>query len=134
MEDTHAELRGEKREEEQHSISSVSRGGGGSGNDDAQQARADEKEPGIKVLNDAIEAVRKKIEAAGGKLNVKEAPRTVSERDERMLADKMAAISRMEDEDEDEDSDESDSDSDSDEEEDGGMGKLSEGGLSADAL
>lgn len=93
-----------------------------------------EKEPGIKVLNDAIEAVRKKIEAAGGKLNVKEAPRTVSERDERMLADKMAAISRMEDEDEDEDSDESDSDSDSDEEEDGGMGKLSEGGLSADAL
>merc|ERR1712137_1491682 len=91
-----------------------------------------EKEPGIKVLNDAIEAVRKKIEAAGGKLNVKEAPRTVSERDERMLADKMAAISRMEDEDEDEDSDESDSDS--DEEEDGGMGKLSGGGLSADAL
>merc|ERR1712216_96197 len=58
-----------------------------------------EKDVGIKVLTDAIEAVRGKIEPAGGKMNVKEAPRTVSERDERILADKMNAMSRLEDED-----------------------------------
>ncbi|GHP04894.1 eukaryotic translation initiation factor 2A [Pycnococcus provasolii] len=67
-----------------------------------------EKDVGIKVLTDAIEAVRGKIEPAGGKMNVKEAPRTVSERDERILADKMNAMSRLEDEDESSDEDDDD--------------------------
>eukprot|EP00879_Flechtneria_rotunda_P004059 GHRR01004302.1.p1 GENE.GHRR01004302.1~~GHRR01004302.1.p1 ORF type:complete len:333 (+),score=107.64 GHRR01004302.1:645-1643(+) len=51
-----------------------------------------DKNKGIEVLNVACEACKKSIEAAKGKLIVKEAARAVSERDDRLLAEKMEAL------------------------------------------
>lgn len=44
------------------------------------------------MLNVACEACQKSIEGAKGKLTVKEAARAVSERDDRLLAEKMEAL------------------------------------------
>jgi hypothetical protein len=44
------------------------------------------------VLNAACDACKASIEAAKGKLAVKEAARAVSERDDRLLAEKMEAL------------------------------------------
>lgn len=44
------------------------------------------------VLNVACEACQKSIDASKGKMVVKEAARAVSERDDRLLAEKMEAL------------------------------------------
>lgn len=75
-----------------------------------------EKQRGIEVLTVACEACKKSILTAKGKLEVKEAPRAVSERDDRLLIEKMAqeeAANR-----------EVDGDDDVSEEEDEGMGDI----------
>lgn len=46
----------------------------------------------LQVLNAACEVCKKSIEAAKGKLTVKEAARAVSERDDRLLAERMEAL------------------------------------------
>jgi translation initiation factor 2 subunit 1 len=46
----------------------------------------------LQVLNAACEACQKSIEGAKGKMSVKEAARAVSERDDRLLAEKMEAL------------------------------------------
>eukprot|EP00899_Mesostigma_viride_P006854 jgi/Mesvir1/1616/Mv05058-RA.1 len=48
-----------------------------------------DKESGMKLLTDAIAATQAVIEENKGKLVVKEAPRPVSERDDRLFAEKM---------------------------------------------
>jgi len=47
------------------------------------------KQRGIDALNRAIETLQREMERNGGKLVVKEAPRAVSDRDDRLLQDKM---------------------------------------------
>ncbi|KAH7537603.1 hypothetical protein FEM48_Zijuj03G0110500 [Ziziphus jujuba var. spinosa] len=78
-----------------------------------------DKEQGIAVLNEAIVACKQAIEQHKGKLVVKEAPRTVSERDDKLLADHMDKL-RLANEEvgADEDSEEEE------EEEDTGMGEI----------
>ncbi|KAF6164859.1 hypothetical protein GIB67_017062 [Kingdonia uniflora] len=74
-----------------------------------------DKEQGILVLNNAVKACTEEIESHKGKLVVKEAARTVSERDDKMLIDHMVKLS----------SQNADVPGDSDsEEEDTGMGEL----------
>ena len=51
-----------------------------------------EKEKGLAALTNGIEAAKKMIEAQGGALLVKEAPRAVSERDDKLLEQKMEAL------------------------------------------
>ena len=51
-----------------------------------------DKNKGVEVLSSACEACAKSIEKARGKLVVKEAARAVSERDDRLLAEKMEAL------------------------------------------
>ncbi|KDD72654.1 alpha subunit of eukaryotic translation initiation factor 2, partial [Helicosporidium sp. ATCC 50920] len=46
---------------------------------------------GIEILTGAVEACKVAIEAAGGNLRVKEAPRAVSEREERALQEELEA-------------------------------------------
>lgn len=46
----------------------------------------------MQVLTAACEACQKSIEGSKGKLSVKEAARAVSERDDRLLAEKMEAL------------------------------------------
>jgi len=46
----------------------------------------------LQVLNAACEVCKKSIEGAKGKLTVKEAARAVSERDDRLLAERMEAL------------------------------------------
>ena len=68
-----------------------------------------EKDVGIALLNEAVEAAKAAIEASKGRLVVKEAARAVSERDEKLLAeklDKLAAANEEVDGDEDEEEDE----------------------------
>tara|TARA_B100000609_G_C17136162_1_gene392938 strand:- start:1 stop:933 length:933 start_codon:yes stop_codon:yes gene_type:complete len=64
------------------------------------------KDKGLRVLGEAIEAMEASIEGAKGKLTVKEAPRAVSERDDRLLAEhleKLEAANREVEGDDDED-------------------------------
>ncbi|KAF7830917.1 eukaryotic translation initiation factor 2 subunit alpha-like protein [Senna tora] len=75
-----------------------------------------DKEQGILVLNNAIVACTEAIEQHKGKLNVKEAPRAVSERDDKLLAEHMAKLRQ--------DNEEISGDEDSEEEEDTGMGEV----------
>ncbi|KAL2643489.1 hypothetical protein R1flu_011076 [Riccia fluitans] len=80
-----------------------------------------DKDLGISVLENAIKACTKEIEKHKGKLSVKEAPRAVSERDDRLLAETMRKL--------DEANAEVDGDRDSEGEEDTGMGEVDvEGG------
>eukprot|EP00250_Pteridium_aquilinum_P009613 c18797_g1_i1 orf=463-1476(-) len=73
-----------------------------------------DKEQGISVLNAAIKACTKEIEKHKGKLAVREAPRAVSERDDRLLQEQMQKYAEANDE----------VDGDDDEEEDVGMGEV----------
>ena len=51
-----------------------------------------DKEVGIALLNEAVEKVKVSIEAAKGRLLVKEAARAVSERDEKLLAERLEKL------------------------------------------
>ncbi|XP_031093466.1 eukaryotic translation initiation factor 2 subunit alpha homolog [Ipomoea triloba] len=75
-----------------------------------------DKEQGITVLNQAIVACNEEIERHKGKLTVKEAPRAVSEREDKLLAEQMAKLTR--------ENEEVSGDEDSEEEEDTGMGEI----------
>lgn len=66
-----------------------------------------DKEQGITVLNKAIAACTEEIQRHEGKLIVKEAPRAVSEREDKLLSDHMARL-RHENEDVDGDEDSED--------------------------
>ncbi|MCO5573905.1 hypothetical protein L7F22_027680 [Adiantum nelumboides] len=57
-----------------------------------------DKEQGIAVLNVAIKACTKEIEKHKGKLSVREAPRAVSERDDRLLQEQMQKYAAANDE------------------------------------
>ncbi|TKW36665.1 hypothetical protein SEVIR_2G454500v4 [Setaria viridis] len=70
-----------------------------------------DKEQGILVLTDAIKACSEAIEGHGGRLVVKEAPRTVSEREDNLFLDSIAKLNIA-----------GDGDQSSEEEEDTGMG------------
>ena len=54
-----------------------------------------EKEKGLGVLNAAIDAMQELIEKPGGKLMVKEAPRAVSERDDRLLSEQLEKLEQQ---------------------------------------
>ncbi|KAJ0594655.1 putative translation initiation factor 2, alpha subunit, nucleic acid-binding protein [Helianthus annuus] len=71
---------------------------------------------GISVLTKAIAACTEEIELHKGKLTVKEAPRAVSEREDILLAERMAKLSQA--------NEEVEGDDDSEEEEDTGMGDV----------
>ncbi|XP_055831304.1 eukaryotic translation initiation factor 2 subunit alpha homolog isoform X1 [Solanum dulcamara] len=75
-----------------------------------------DKEQGISVLSKAIAACTEEIERHKGKLTVKEAPRAVSEREDKLLAEQMAKLGR--------ENEEISGDEDSEEEEDTGMGEI----------
>eukprot|EP00249_Psilotum_nudum_P006209 c19545_g1_i1 orf=129-1244(+) len=75
-----------------------------------------DKDQGIAVLEDSIKSCTKEIEKHKGKLTVKEAPRAVSERDDRLLAEHMQKLGEA--------NQEVDGDRDSEEEEDTGMGEV----------
>lgn len=75
-----------------------------------------DKEQGISVLNKAIAACTEAIERHKGKLTVKEEPRAVSERDDKLLAEHMAKLNQ--------ENEEVSGDEDSEEEEDTGMGEV----------
>ncbi|KVH91989.1 Nucleic acid-binding, OB-fold [Cynara cardunculus var. scolymus] len=75
-----------------------------------------DKEQGISVLTKAIAACTEEIELHKGKLTVKEAPRAVSEREDILLAERMAKLSQA--------NEEVEGDDDSEEEEDTGMGDI----------
>ncbi|XP_059647792.1 eukaryotic translation initiation factor 2 subunit alpha homolog [Cornus florida] len=75
-----------------------------------------DKEQGILILNKAIEACTEAIEEHKGKLAVKEAPRTVSEREDKLLSEHLAKLGR--------ENEEVGGDDGSEEEEDTGMGDI----------
>ncbi|KAJ0100983.1 hypothetical protein Patl1_06671 [Pistacia atlantica] len=75
-----------------------------------------DKEQGISVLTKAIAACTEAIEKQKGKLVVKEEPRAVSERDDKLLAEHMAKLHQQ--------NEEVSGDEDSEEEEDTGMGEV----------
>ncbi|XP_010917533.1 eukaryotic translation initiation factor 2 subunit alpha homolog [Elaeis guineensis] len=75
-----------------------------------------DKEQGITILSNAIKACTEEIDRHKGKLVVKEAPRAVSERDDKLLAEHMAKLRSA--------NEEVDGDEDSEEEEDTGMGDV----------
>nr|XP_043628378.1 eukaryotic translation initiation factor 2 subunit alpha homolog [Erigeron canadensis] len=75
-----------------------------------------DKEQGIKVLNQAIAACTNSIERHKGKLTIKEPPRAVSEREDKLLAEQMAYLDRQ--------NAEVSGDEDSEAEEDTGMGSV----------
>nr|AFK46534.1 unknown [Medicago truncatula] len=75
-----------------------------------------DKEQGILVLKNAIACCMESIEKHKGKLTVKEQPKVVSERDDKMLIDIMNKIQQ--------DNEEVGGDDDSEEEEDTGMGEV----------
>ncbi|KAB1214523.1 Eukaryotic translation initiation factor 2 subunit alpha [Morella rubra] len=81
------------------------------GNDDANL-----DDQGIVVLSRAITACTEALEKHKGKLLVKEAPRAVSERDDKLLAEHMLKLRQ--------DNEEMSGDEDSEEEEDTGMGEV----------
>ncbi|CAL5413102.1 unnamed protein product [Camellia sinensis] len=73
-----------------------------------------DKERGISILNKAIAACTEEIDRHNGKLTVKVAPRTVSEREDKLAAEHMAQLGENE----------ASGDEDSEEEEDTGMGDI----------
>ncbi|XP_068653466.1 eukaryotic translation initiation factor 2 subunit alpha homolog [Aristolochia californica] len=75
-----------------------------------------DKEQGISVLNNAIKSCTEEIDRHKGKLIVKEAPRAVSERDDKLLAEHMATLRSA--------NEEVSGDEDSEAEEDTGMGDI----------
>ncbi|XP_010915882.1 eukaryotic translation initiation factor 2 subunit alpha homolog isoform X2 [Elaeis guineensis] len=75
-----------------------------------------DKEQGISILNNAVKACTEEIDHHKGKLTVKEAPRAVSERDDKLLAEHMAKLQSA--------SEEVDGDEGSEDEEDTGMGEI----------
>ncbi|CAA6672881.1 unnamed protein product [Spirodela intermedia] len=75
-----------------------------------------DKEQGISILTEAIQACTKEIDKHKGKLSVKEAPRAVSERDDKLLAEHMAKLRAA--------NEEVSGDEGSEEEEDTGMGEI----------
>lgn len=75
-----------------------------------------DKDQGISVLRKAIVACSQEIERHQGKLIVKEAPRAVSEREDKLLAEQLAKLSLQ--------NEEVSGDEDSEEEEDTGMGSV----------
>ncbi|XP_071685974.1 eukaryotic translation initiation factor 2 subunit alpha homolog [Rutidosis leptorrhynchoides] len=75
-----------------------------------------DKEQGVKVLNKAIAVCATTIERHKGKLTVKEAPRAVSEREDKLIAEQMARLERQ--------NAEVSGDEDSEAEEDTGMGSV----------
>ncbi|KAI3689482.1 hypothetical protein L2E82_47440 [Cichorium intybus] len=75
-----------------------------------------DKEQGIKILTQAIAACGATIERHKGKLTIKESPRAVSEREDKLLAEQMAKLGR--------DNAEISGDEDSEVEEDTGMGSV----------
>lgn len=75
-----------------------------------------DKEQGILILKNAIKACSDAIEKHKGKLTVKEEPRAVSERDDKLLTDYMQKLRQ--------DNEEVSGDEDSEEEEDNGMGEV----------
>ncbi|XP_074577854.1 eukaryotic translation initiation factor 2 subunit alpha homolog [Curcuma longa] len=84
-----------------------------------------DKEQGISILNIAIKACTEEIELHKGKLILKEAPRAVSERDDKLLAEHMAKLQSA--------NNEVDGDEGSEDEEDTGMGELDvESGVNID--
>lgn len=60
-----------------------------------------DKEAGIELISQAISAASVYIASANGTMNVKESPRAVSERDDRLLAEKIEKISAADAEDSD---------------------------------
>ncbi|RLN19729.1 hypothetical protein C2845_PM02G29070 [Panicum miliaceum] len=75
-----------------------------------------DKEQGISVLTDAIKACTAEIEKYKGKLVVKEPPRAVSEREDKLFLDQINSLMAQ--------NEEVDGDDDSEEEEDTGMGDV----------
>ncbi|PAN50122.1 hypothetical protein GQ55_9G510000 [Panicum hallii var. hallii] len=75
-----------------------------------------DKEQGISVLTDAIKACTAEIEKYKGKLVVKEPPRAVSEREDKLFLDQIDSLMAQ--------NEEVDGDDDSEEEEDTGMGDV----------
>ncbi|VFQ72808.1 unnamed protein product [Cuscuta campestris] len=75
-----------------------------------------DKEQGISILHNAIAACREEIQRHKGNLTVKEEPRVVSEKEERLLAEEFKKLGQ--------ENDEVSGDEDSEEEEDTGMGEL----------
>ncbi|KAL6756933.1 eukaryotic translation initiation factor 2 alpha [Haematococcus lacustris] len=75
-----------------------------------------DKSKGVEIVASACEACQKSIEGSRGKLVVKEAARAVSERDDRLLAEKLEALENA--------NKEVDGDADSEEEEEEGMGDI----------
>lgn len=63
-----------------------------------------DKDYGIKVVDAAVEAASASIQGNGGKIVVKEGARAVSERDDRLLAEKMEKLQKAQDEEDEEDS------------------------------
>ena len=58
------------------------------------------KEKGVEIVDLAVAAAGKAIEAKGGKIVIKEAARAVSERDDRLLAEKMEKLAKAAEEEE----------------------------------
>ncbi len=54
-----------------------------------------DKAAGIKLLEDACALIKSKVTARGGELNIKTAPRAVSERDDRLLGILMEALEKQ---------------------------------------
>lgn len=75
-----------------------------------------DKDQGISVLTNAIKVCQETIDRHKGKLVIKEAPRAVSERDDKLLAEHMAKLRSA--------NEEVDGDEGSEEEEDTGMGEV----------
>ncbi|KAG6393564.1 hypothetical protein SASPL_147808 [Salvia splendens] len=75
-----------------------------------------DKEQGIAVLTKAIQACTEEIECQKGKLTVKEPPRAVSEREDKLLAEHMAKLGQQ--------NEDVSGDEDSEDEEDTGMGEI----------
>lgn len=78
-----------------------------------------DKQEGIKVLNAAIEAIRAEIARRGGQLAVKQAPRSISDREETEFAEMLETMEADGQAAESEDEDEEDSDEEEEEEEEG---------------
>ena len=63
-----------------------------------------DKDFGVKLVDAAVEAATASIAANQGKITIKEAARAVSERDDRLLAEKMEKLQKAQDEEDEEDS------------------------------
>lgn len=58
-------------------------------------APADDEEVGVALLNKAVETIVEVINSKGGEVNVKSAPRSVSERDDRLLNTLMVELEKQ---------------------------------------